>query len=282
MHKSIHKFTFQILMGGFFLLILNGCDITGEPFPEESIEPGFSYKIVDENGVTLNKVTHERVDDIEVETSLGLFGNNFIPTEMLDLISQRFGVDPETLKRDEIILHAEKGIEQEVHFASLRFSFPPSLPLQAGTFQNYSLTKEQWLNTLRLMWEMRQSRGSENPLPENILQNKGVAGTADEMISMNYYEFGFGLQETMFMFISTGGSLDLNEVTEEFVAGDFSVELMGVPINILDAEEFPETPDVHTVRIIGNFVAEPGDFEDLKRIRFNLLEDTGISFIPMF
>ncbi len=281
MHNSIHKFTFQLLLGGLLLLILNGCDVTGDPDPEESIEPGFSYEIVDDNGVTLNKVTHEKVDDIEVETSLGLFGNNFIPTEMLDMISQHLGVDPETLKQDEIILHAEKGIEQEVHFASLRFSFPPSLPLQAGTFQIYSLTKEQWLNTLRLMWEIRQSRGSENPLPENILQNKGVAGTSDDMISMNYYEFGFGLQETMFMFISTGGSLELDEVNEEFVTGNFSVELMGVPIHIFEAEEFPEAPEVHTVRIIGDFVAEPGDFEDLKRIRFNLLEDAGIPFIPM-
>lgn len=281
MHKYIHKFTFQVLLGGFLLLNLNGCDITGDPNPEESIEPGFSYEIVDDNGETLSKVTHEKVDDIEVETSLGLFGNNFIPTEMLDMISQHLGVDPETLKQNEVILHAEKGIEQEVHFASLRFSFPPSLPLQAGTFQIYSLTSEQWLNTLKMMWEIRQSRGSENPLPENILQNKGVAGMSDEMISMNYYEFGFGLQETMFMFISTGGSLELDEVTEEFVTGNFSVELMGVPMDILEAEEFPEAPDIHTVRIIGDFVAEPGDFEDLKRIRFNLLEDSGIPFIPM-
>ncbi|MEX1268694.1 MAG: hypothetical protein WEA56_06800 [Balneolaceae bacterium] len=277
----MHKSTFQILLGGFLLLILNGCDVTGDPDPEESIEPGFSYEIVDDNGEILNKVTHEKVDDIEVETSLGLFGNNFIPAEMLDIISQHLGVDPETLKQNEIILHAEKGIEQEVHFASLRFSFPPSMPLQAGMFQIHSLTKEQWLNTLRLMWEIRQSRGSEYPLTENIIQNKGVAGTSDEMISMNYYEFGFGLQETMFMFISTGGSLGLDEVTEEYVTGNFSVELMGVPMDILEAEEFPEAPDIHMVRIIGDFVAEPGDFEDLKRIRFNLLEDAGIPFIPM-
>ncbi|MEX2344867.1 MAG: hypothetical protein WD604_04585 [Balneolaceae bacterium] len=282
MHKFIPEFTSQVLLVGFLFLILNGCDVTGDSDPEESIEPGFSYEIVDDDGETLNKVTHEKVDDIDVETSLGLFGNNFIPAEMLDRISQHLGVDPETLKQDEIILHAEKGIEQEVHFASLRFSFPPSLPLQAGTFQIYSLTKEQWLNTLRLIWEIRQSRGSENPLPENNLHSKGGIGTANEMINMNYYEFGFGLQDTMFMFISTGGSLELDEVNEEFVMGNFSVELMGVPMDILEAEEFPEAPDVHTVRIIGDFVAEPGDFDDLKRIRFNLLEDAGIPFIPLF
>jgi len=86
----------------------------------------------------------------------------------------------------------------------------------------------------------------------------------------------------MFMYISTGGELELENVTDEFVSGKFFVDLTGLSMDIFDAKEFPETPDVHRVRIIGDFIAEPGDFNDLKQIRFDLLRETGVPFIPLF
>lgn len=282
MHKIIQIIYTPVLTAGFLLLILNGCGVAGETETDQVIESGFSYEIIDEKGVTLNKVTHQKVDDVEVETSLGLFGNEFFPFEMRDAISEKFGLDPDLFKRNEIILHAEKGIEGDVHFASLRFSLPQLVPFHTSTFQITSLTEEQWLNMLRIMWEMRREHRSPKALSENLLTNNSIAGSADEKVGINYYEFGFGLQETMFMFLSTGGELELENVTDEYVSGNFSVHLTGLPMDIFDANEFPDTPDVHRVRIIGNFVAEPGDFNDLKQIRSNLLRETGIPFIPLF
>lgn len=281
MYKPVQFLYIPILTAGFLLLILNSCDVTGEADPDEITEPGFSYEIIDENGKTLNKVTHENVDDVEIETSLGLFGDEFFPFEIRVEVSDQFGLDPDLFKRNEIILHAEKGIEGDVHFASLKFSLPRSVPFHKDTFQISSLTQEQWLNMLRIMWEMRREHRSEKSISENLLANNTIAGSTDERVSISYYEFGFGLQETMFMFISTGGELELENVTEEHVSGNFSVDLIGLPMDIFDAKEFPDTPDIHRVRIIGNFIAEPGDFNDLKQIRFDLLRDTGVPFIPL-
>ena len=281
MYKPIQFLNIQILTVGFLLIFIS-CDLTGETEANEVIEPGFSYDIIDENGVTLNKVTHQKVDGIEVETSLGLFGDKFFPFEMREAVSEQFGLDPDLFKRNEIILHAEKGIEGDVHFASLKFTLPQSVPFHTNTFQISSLTEEQWLNMLRIMWEMRREHRSEKSISENLLANNTIAGSADERVSISYYEFGFGLQDTMFMYISTGGELELENVTDEFVSGKFFVDLTGLPMDIFDAKEFPETPDVHRVRIIGDFIAEPGDFNDLKQIRFDLLRETGVPFIPLF
>jgi hypothetical protein len=56
--------------------------------------------------------------------------------------------------------------------------------------------------------------------------------------------------------------------------------LVGVPKEIMSAEEFPEDPDVRAYRITGNFTAEYGDYRDLKRIRSDLFR--GMPVIPLF
>jgi hypothetical protein len=46
--------------------------------------------------------------------------------------------------------------------------------------------------------------------------------------------------------------------------------------------EFPEETELREIRIIGEFTAESGDFEDLKHIRTDLLRDSDLPFIPLF
>ena len=263
------------------LLFISGCNVTGDSNTELP-EPGFSYEIIDENGETINRVTHEKVDEQIVETSLGLFGNEFMPTEILEELSEQRGLDPELFRRNEIILHAESGIDQDVHFASLRFTFSNANPFQDGSFQISSVDKEHLLDVLRIFWEMRRDRTpfkNKNQLLENEYL---FSGPFNESVNMNYFEFGFGLQVNRYIYFSTDGNLDVQSVTDERVSGSFSVELAGVPILIFDLEEFPVEPDFKEIRIVGEFTAEPGDFEDLKLIRTDLLRNSDLPFIPLF
>lgn len=264
------------------MFYMAGCDITGERDSTELPEPGFNYEIVDENGITINRVTHKKIDELEVETSLGLFGNEFMSAQLLEQLTQQLGLDQEMFRRDEIILHAESGIDQDVHFASLKFTFPKSAPFGTGSHQISSLPKEHLLNIIHIFWEMRRDRMSAIKLNQSLNNESQIIGSFDDSVQMNYFEFGFGLQDIQYMYFSTGGNLTINSVTEERISGSFSVDLAGIPILIFDLEEFPAEPELREIRIIGEFTAEPGDFEDLKQIRTDLLRNSDLPFIPLF
>lgn len=281
MNTLINKYYFLPTLALSLLLFISGCNTTGDSNTELP-EPGFSYEIVDENGITINRVTHEKVDEQNVETSLGLFGDEFIPPEIFEQLIQQLEVDPEIFKRDEIILHAESGIDLDVHFASLRFTFSNTNPLRTESFQISSFEKEQLLSIIRIFWEMRRNQSpfkNFNPSFENEFQ---LVGPLDEVVNMNYFEFGFGLQEQQYIYFPTDGTLDILSVADERVSGTFSIDLAGIPVGILDHQEFPDEPEFKEIRIVGEFTAEPGDFEDLKRVRTDLLRNSDMPFIPLF
>lgn len=274
--------SFTFLFGICLTLFLTGCNLTDTNENSVVPEPGFTYEITDENGATIGKVSDRQVDEIDVETGVGLFGNEFLPTEMLDRISERFGIAPELFKRNEIILHAESGVEQDIHFASLRFKFPAAEPLNPGSYQIFSLNEEQLLQTLRNFWDFgRNHRPFNNFKMLRNTASKQNLMTSDTVFA-NYFEFGFGLQNNQYVYFSKGGTVDIESVTDERVNGSFSLELTGIPVLIFELDEFPDEPELRSIRIIGDFTAEPGDFEDLKQLRFNLLSDFELPFIPLF
>lgn len=258
MFKLINQ-TIVALFMGVFILIMSGCEVSGN---EESVQPQFSYEIYDEKGELLKKVTHERVGDVEMERSFGLFGDHFAPPTF----AEKIGRDWEDLRQHEIYLHVEKGVGEDLHFVTLRFSFNKMEEWKSGVYGvSTFLSKEEWLDRVRNMWERQQDFRQvqyQEYANQNLLPNTNLLEMEEQAMSVHYDERGFGIKR--YIYLSTGGYLELENVSDDRLKGNFSVDLAALPADILLADEFPEDPEFRTFRITGTFVTEYGDFYDLK------------------
>jgi hypothetical protein len=207
MLKQKYHSIFASLLAVVFALAATGCDVSGDQGEQDAPEPYFSYEVWSESGEILKKVSSEHIEEIESETSLGLFGEQFYPPWLAALIAESLDIDPEDLNLDrhEIWLHAENGFQEEVHFATLQFSFPSMNDWNEGTYHVIPIfSPERWLEHLRLIWEMRREHNEQAGMQN--LQSMSVIPEIDEYsLIFNYNESGFVQGGIRYMFLQEEG-----------------------------------------------------------------------------
>lgn len=265
----IIKQSIVALFTGVLVLLLGGCEMMGE---QDKQKHRFSFEILDENGELLRQVTHERVGGVEIETSLGLFGDNFLPPRSAAELAERLGIEPDELRKHAIYLHAENSSREageEVHFLALNFSFPGMEHWESGTYRvSASITIDRWLEALRNIWELRQEQREGPQAKQGPPLYEKQTDMEEPSMDVNFTERVFGSQgesHLSTLYLPTGGHMELEEVSGDNVAGNFSLDMAGLPAEILSADEFPEDPEIRNYRITGNFVAEYGDYQDFER-----------------
>jgi len=254
-----------IIITLFLGLILTGCDIFSKQDEREPVDPYFSYEVYDEGGELLKEVSHERIGGNEVTTSLRLFGDRFTPPS----IAETIGIDPENLRRSVIYLHAETGLEDnQIEIVNFRFPFVLE-ELRSGSYPVFELSPEKWLNMLRMGWESFQDLRDKEYASQNFMAVTKNFETEGHKINVIYHEIsGFGTEVgSKYMYQVTGGSVELEHVSGEQVEGSFTLDLVGLPAEIMTSDEFPEDPQFRSYYIIGNFAAEYGDYSDLEQVR---------------
>lgn len=265
------RLSIATLIAGVCLLAFHGCDLFGGDDADSGIdEPFFNYNVYDESGELVQTVTSERVGEQELDISLGIFGDRFLPPELAESLVDRLGVDPDDLNRNQIYLHAERGLSDEVNFMTLHFAFDRREEWSTGTFDLSTFSKERWLNSLENIWKLMRERMAYQTQDDEI---EFTPTPTDSRVNFNIVEHMLAMREIPFMYIATEGYLELEEVSDEFLPGNFSIELAGLPADILQAEEFPDDPEFAAYRIEGSFAAEYGDFNKLLKARTDLFGD---------
>lgn len=261
MKNNFFKFLVAFLMTA---LLFSACSVSGDDDREAAHH--FNYQVFDEQGEMISSVSDESDDDTEIETSLGLFGDSFFP----EWIAEEIGLDPSILKRNQIYLHAENGATGDVRFATLNFAFPRLYEWETDTYEVFSVSEENWLETLRRFWEHRHDR-----LNGNLSDGAGLEKLNDDrwfsgMVSANYNDFGIGTRNLNFIYVTTGGEVEITSISDSRLEGIFTIDISGLPGLLFNADTFPEKPAMNRYTITGSFAAVPGDFEDLLQARTDI------------
>lgn len=259
-NNTIHYFT-AILMA---TLLISACSVSGDD-DREAVHH-FNYQVYDEQGEMISTVSDETNDESEIETSLGLFGDRFFP----EWIAEDLGLDPSILQRNQIYLHAENGVTEDVRFATLNFSFPLLSDWKTDSYEVFSITEENWIETLRRFWEERRDRLDGNLSIESDMENLEDDRWFSGNVNANYNDFGIGTGNLNFFYVTTGGEVEITSVSADRLEGTFTIDISGLPGSILNADSFPDEPEMNRYTITGSFAAVPGDFEDLLEARTDI------------
>lgn len=275
--KAFDRSIVALLMG-VLVLHMSGCDALNGADEEELIQQQFSYEVFDKNGELLKVVTYEHIGDTETEKSMALFGEHFLPS----WIVEASGRDREDLKSHEIWLFADTGANGDCQCETVRFGFPFMEQWETGQYRVHEITKETWLERLRFIWESRENHeSSENFGREEIIPERTDDPSFSDKLtaSVYYYEaafitersYGLSIEPEGYIYQSTGGQVELTDISGDHVEGRFTVDLLGLPMEeIFFADEFPDDPEVRTFRITGDFVAEYGEYHDFIDPEFTL------------
>lgn len=262
-----------------------GCDVFNSDGDEgANQEPFFNFEVQDENGDLLTAASSEQLDGTEIETGVGLFGEEFVSPDFIARLqeSTEFEIRPEAFKQKRIILHAENGIGDSVQFASVNFAFSQLDEWQEGQFGIRGYSKEQRLALMRRTFELFQQSRRDSTGGEASHDTVFVDGNVDldsvstepffhdfdpgETVHMNYFERD-GSRFPEYLFMPVEGFIELQNVAEDRITGSFEVELSGLRPDILSGDEFPENIEFRTFTIRGDFTARYGNYEDLAKLR---------------
>ncbi len=261
-----------ILAVSAIILFVKGCDdVSGPDSDETGLIHSFKYEIYDDNGALITSISHEKIGESEITASAGLFGNEFLPPWLLEGISEQTGVDPDEFRKHEIYLHAETDDETDLNSTTLRFSLPSPEQWKTGKFHTTENTVENLLNSIHTLWQARQ-----NNKPDFSAKTPGIdtnsIESSGQSLSINYSETGFAtatsygvrIEQNGMQYFPLEGSVNLKNVSDEILEGQFSTKHLGFPMDILYfSDEFPENPGYHIISISGSFTAVHGDFFDL-------------------
>ncbi|MDX1637161.1 MAG: hypothetical protein R3281_04265 [Balneolaceae bacterium] len=261
-------------------LLLSGCELLGLSGGEEKEEPvsRFSYEVIDQERNVTKSVTNQQVEETEFETGLGLYGDQFLPPSLIE----NFDVPPELFRRHEIYLHAENGVDEDVQFVSLRFGFPLMESWEAARYTFPETTKEELLERLRMLRDrFRGNTGSRAGLFVNEPGSE-LLQTNEHVATMSYFDSGLVTRRSHgklielgnYFYQAIGGYIELTDVYGERIKGQFSVDMISLPMDLLFfSDTFPENPDVDTYRIVGEFETVPGNYADLQQARAELFQE---------
>lgn len=249
-------------------LLVAGCDIFNSKDSEGiSDRQQFSYQVFDEEDKMVLEVDNNRAGDMELEISMALFGEHFLPETMVQLIEERWeqrleqnqDLEMPDFRRPQIHLHAENAIGDDILHASLHFQMHNMEQWEPGVYETHAITVEQWLELARL---------SPFGPGGNMTVFRGGGGP-DMTVGYREYGFGIGFQRSVYQTLA--GHLELQTVGGDHLEGSFDLELAAMR-KLARNEPFPDDPEVQRYRIVGDFVAEYGDFDDLQQARINMFE----------
>ena len=244
--------------------LLSACSVSGDDDREPVHQ--FTYQVFDEQGEMISTVSDETSGETEIETSLGLFGDSFFP----DWIAEDLGLDPSILQRNQIYLHAENGVTEDVRFATLNFAFQRLSDWDIDSYEVFGVTEENWIEVLRRIWEERRDRLSGNLSDEAGAESLDDDRWFSRKVNANYNDFGIGTKNLNFMYVTTGGEIEITSVSDDRIEGSFTIDISGLPGSIMSADSFPDELNMNRYTITGSFAAVPGDFEDLLEARTDI------------
>jgi len=274
----------------FFLvvtMVAAGCDVfnsDGDGNDASNREPFFNFEVQDESGELLTAASSEQLDGTEIETGVGLFGEEFVSPDFIERINEfsPFDRQPEDFRHKRIILHAENGIGDSVQYATVNFTFSKLDEWQEGRFGIRGFSKEERLVIMRRMFELFQQSRRDSTGGDASRDTVFVDGNVDldsvstesifpdfdpgEIVHMNYFESD-GSFFPEYLFMPVEGFIELQNVEEERITGSFEVTLGGLRAVSFSGDEFPENPEFRTFTISGDFVTRYGNYEDLAELR---------------
>lgn len=235
----------------------------------------FSIEFIDENGSRVEHFSHTSAGEFEIENSVGLFGDDFIPPEIVEMITSQIPITPEQLKRDQIYLHAEKEVDGEIFHVTLNFRFQNQDEWRTGTQDVMQYSEEFWIERFRNSWERFRSEDPSGATGLYPVPVSNFSPLPSQNVSVNYLQSGFDGISKPYFFHSLGGAVELEKVHDQFLQGLFNIELLGLPNEVYQMDEFPEELDTVKYSVAGHFTVLYGDYEDLAELRANL---DGITF----
>ena len=240
------------------LFALLGCDQTTDPGTNEDFEDqAFQVELINEVGETIEVLSNEKVGDIDIREAVVLFGDSFRPPH----VAERFGMDEEMLKRDQIVLHAEQEIGGELFYISMSFTFQNQSTWDEGMFYVPEISEEAIIDRFRKIWEIRREMESRRSTDKAFKTPQ-----TNQRVVVNYAQFGFAGAGTPHVYQSLNGEIELSKVSGRNISGAFSVNLLGLPTDIYQMEELPDELNTLKLRIRGEFTANHGDYSDLKKL----------------
>lgn len=250
-------------------LLVAGCDIfNSKDSGGVSNLQSFRYEVWDEDDVLLREISHEGTEKMHIDVSLALFGEHFLPETMVERIEEmwekRLEQNPDLempdFRRPQIHLHAENAIGDDILYASLHFQMRNMEQWEPGVYETHEITVEQWLEFAR------QSAFGPGG---NMSVFRGGGGP-DMTVGYREHGFGIGFQRSVYQTLE--GYLELETVGGDQLEGSFELELAAMR-KLGRNEPFPDDPEVRRYRIVGDFIAEYGDFDDLQQARINMYEN---------
>jgi hypothetical protein len=245
MKKSAISTTQAALFTGVLIILMTGCNIfegSGESTPKAQ----FSYEIMDRDGNIVAAVSHDQVQNQATERYASIFGDRFLPEWMIE----SGNLPPDVMNKLEIWLHAETGNNEMVQ--TLRFSFTELNEWKEGRFDFPAISEENWIQMMKLVWENRQH--NLNAEPENhfkFISEKSQSGGS--AAGANYYEarfateysYGLPIDSTKVKYQVASGFIDLEQVSIDFVNGNFLMDVLGLPMEVIYFSEiFPQEPEL--------------------------------------
>lgn len=250
-------------------LLVAGCDIFDSKESEGVSDlQSFRYQVLDENDVLLREISHEGTEEMYIDVSLALFGEQFLPESMVKLFEERWekrleqnpDLEMPDFRRPQIHLHAENANDDDILYTSLHFQMHNMEQWEPGVYVTHDITVEQWLEFAR-----------QSPFGPGGNMSVFRGGDVPDM-TVGYQEYGFGIGFQRSVYQTLEGHLKLQTVGGDHLEGSFEMELAAMR-KLTHNEPFPDDPEVRRYRILGNFVAEYGDFEDLQQARINMYEN---------
>lgn len=256
------RMVFGFVMLTFALL---ACDQGNDA--EINKEPSFNYHLYDEEGQPISKVSDESVDEIRIDESIALWGNRFYSERMQEMFEERSGRDLPDI--NQIHLYAEDVDDIDSDYAYLSFTLPTGSSFTPGEFTQPTIDTDDWLEMMERRSEMMQDqRGGRNLNSRSEGFATSMMGYHNsDLLSASYSESGFGRKAKAFL--SLESSLTIDNVSEEYIEGEFRMLVAGISMEKLMKDSFPEIDELDIIRyeIVGSFTAEKGGFEELRHIR---------------
>ena len=288
--RIIYKYSAIVLL---IVVSTAGCDVFNSDNDDATNrEPFFNFEVQDENGEIITAASSEQLNGDEIETGIGLFGEEFIAPDFIERLQEHaeFEIDPESFRQRQIFLHAEEGIGDSIRYATLNFKFLKLDEWKEGRFEVHGFSKEQRVNLLRNTFERhrRNQEAIEAFMNGEIPQDTSYVDSTNTHFSLFDLFDSFSLTEQTiimnfaqtkssdfpkYLLMPVDGVVDLESVTDDRIEGSFNIILGGIQTEIFLGDEFPENPDLQLFDMRGDFVTKRGNYVDLTELKAKRIKE---------
>ncbi|MCC5940223.1 MAG: hypothetical protein JJU37_01670 [Balneolaceae bacterium] len=253
-----------------FIFVIQACDFSSGS-DEITQENSFEATVYDEAGKIVTTINHNSTNNKGQINSFAIFGNDFIPDRIKENLAENTGLSPEDFLQGEVYLHVESGQEDNNH-ATFRFTIARDQGFVPKKYIFAELDEEILVKRLKNIWNfMRESSG--NSLLTNRIDSPDHGLNIEDYANFEFYQKGHILgknfenrvSEDSYNVSTSSGYLEIVEISEKEMKGNFTSTILAFPGSIFFGEEFPDEIDFIRFTIEGSFTAILGDYEDLIR-----------------